>query len=81
MGKAKNNEAQVSELTEQEFNHIKILQTSLAFHTLKDQIMSGFLYSIANGRLGFKSGVDLQFEIDLESDSRELKVTELPPRA
>lgn len=77
MGKAKNNDAKTFQLSEQEFNHLKILRTSLAFHTLKDQIMSGFLYSIANGRLEFAPDVDLQFEIDLDNDSRELKITKL----
>lgn len=78
MGKAKNNEDKVFQLTEQEFNHLKILNTSLTFHTLKHEIISGFLYSIAHGRLGLDSGVDLQFELDFDNDKRELKVHELP---
>ena len=78
MGKAKSNEPKVYNLTEQELNHVKILQTALAFHTLKDKIIVGFLYSVAQGRLGISTKNDLQFELNLDEDSPVLKISELP---
>ena len=63
------------ELTEQEFNYIKILNSSLQFHTLGQKIISGFLYYVASNRLGYTKDANLQFQIDMATDDRKLTIT------
>lgn len=36
--------------------------------------MSGFLYYVATNRLGYKEGVDLQFELDFDKNDSMLTV-------
>jgi hypothetical protein len=81
MGKAKQNDAKTYDLTEQEWNYIKILSTCLVYHILKDKIISGFLYHVAQARFGYKPDTNLQFEIDLDKEERQIKITELPAEA
>lgn len=78
MGKAKQNEAKVFELTEHEWSYLKILSQTLAFHIFKDKIITGFLYEVAQARFSFGSDVNLQFEADLDKDAREIKITVIP---
>lgn len=78
MGKIKNSGEKKYILTQREFDYLRILNTSLSFHTLKDKIISGFLYYVCNQRLGYGENTNLQFEIDLEDDKRELKLKEIP---
>lgn len=64
-------------LTEREFNYLKLLNSSLHFHTLKDRLISGFLYYICSTKFGYSETVNLLFEIDLDSDEPILKVAEV----
>jgi len=79
MGKIKeSNDAQKThKLTEREFNYLKLLTSALTFHTLKDRLISGYLYYVCSSRFGYSETVNLLFEIDLDSDNAELKVTEV----
>jgi hypothetical protein len=81
MGKAKQNEAKTYELTEHEWSYIKILSTTLVYHVLRDKIISGFLYHIAHSRLNYSAELNLQFEIDLDGEKQEIKITEIPAEA
>ena len=78
MGKIKNSENGKHKLTEREFNYLKLLNSALTFHTLKDRLISGYLYYICNSRFGYGENINLLFEIDLDSDEMELIVKEVP---
>ena len=79
MGKAKQQQQDgtVHQLKKQEFDYLKILNTALTYNILKDKIISGFLYTLCNNRLGYPDDMNLQFEIDLEDDKMELKVRQI----
>lgn len=66
------------QLTEREFNYIKILNLALQYSVLKDKAISGFLYYICHSRFGYRDDDNLIFEIDLENDAMELKVKKVP---
>lgn len=81
MGKAKSGNKDIKnyQLTEREFNYIKILNLALQFNELKNKIFSGYLYYVCNARLGYNESQNLLFEVDLEDEiKRELKVQEIP---
>lgn len=65
-------------LTGREWNYLKILTSSLMFHTWKDKIISGFLYEVCNLRFRYPEDCNLIFEIDLDDDKQQLKVREVP---
>jgi hypothetical protein len=64
----------VHELTDQEYNYIKMLNLTLQYHTFSTKLMTGFLYYVCTTRLGYKNGVDLQFELDFAKDDKQLTV-------
>lgn len=87
MGKAKTTgssepvkkyEVQEHELTEQEYNMLKVMNVALQYNTAGQKLISGFIYYVCNSRLGYGDDVNLQFEIDFDKDDRILKVSELP---
>lgn len=51
---------------------------TLTYHTHGTKIVSGFLYYVSTTRLGYKNGVNLQFEIDLDKDDNLLTIKLLP---
>lgn len=62
-------------LQEDEFNYLMNLQTSSRNSQYEfNRIISGFLYFIAIGRLGYDSGGDLKFELDFDNEKHELKI-------
>jgi len=77
MGKIKNADKGTHKLTEREFNYLNLLNSALTFHTLKDRIISGYLYYVCTTKFGYDENVNLLFEIDLDSDTMELKVQEV----
>lgn len=69
------------QLTEYEFRYLKDLNNALLLHTLRSQIISGFLTYVATQRLGYskiKEGHMLQYELDTSNDDHTLKVREVP---
>lgn len=80
MGKLKKQEDDIKTytLTEREYDYLKVLNLATQFSTLRDKIISGFLYYVCNSRFGYSEEVNLVFEIDLEDDKREMKVREIP---
>jgi len=76
MGIKKNVKTHV--LSEREVNYLKILNLALSYNVLKDKIFSGFLYEVCSLKFGYPENVNLVFEIDLEDEANELKVTEVP---
>lgn len=77
MGKIKKAEDNVHILTEREYNYLKLLNTAMTFHTLKDRIISGYLYYVCTTKFGYSEDINLLFEIDLDDDKRELKIQEI----
>lgn len=77
MGKLKNSKAKEYELTDNEFNLLKIINAGLQYSTLRDKSVSGLLYLICHNRLDYPAEVNLMFEIDLDEDKGLLKVTEV----
>lgn len=65
-------------LTDEEINYIKLLNMVLTYHTFGNKILSGFLYYVSTNRLGYPSGTDLQFELDLEKEDNMLTIKLLP---
>lgn len=68
-------------LTDYEFNYLKDMQNVLLFHTLRSNLISGFLTYIASTRLGYtqiREGYALQYELDLKGDDHTLTVKEVP---
>lgn len=62
-------------LTDQEHAYLKFLQQVRVDSAVShNKTMSGFLSYIASSRLGY-GDVDLQFELDLEDEKKELKIT------
>jgi hypothetical protein len=64
-------------LTERQFNYVKLLNLALNFNELKNRIISGYFYEVCIN-LGYAPDQNLGFEIDLDKDDRELKVTIVP---
>jgi hypothetical protein len=62
-------------LSEREWQYVKLLNVALEFHTLKDQLITGFLVLICTERLDYPKDINLAFNMDLGNDSRELSVT------
>ena len=78
MGKAKNNKDKTYELTDKEFNLLKLINLALLYSTLRDKIISGMLYQICHLRFGYSEDVNLIFEIDLDKEKGTLTVKEVP---
>jgi hypothetical protein len=80
-----NNDEKKFELTSYEFSYLKDMNNVLLFHTLRSNLISGFLTYIATTRLGFTTipeGYALQYEVDLKSDTnKELIVRTVPKPA
>jgi len=74
----KTNKDKVYILTDREFDYLKILNLSLQYNVFKDKVISGFLYYVCTNKHGYEEDVNLQFEVDLEDDKKELKVRSLP---
>lgn len=69
---------QEHKLTEGEANYLRLLNLSLQYHTLGQKLMSGYLYYVCTQRLGYKPGVNLQFEFDFDKPENILIVKMLP---
>lgn len=69
---------QQHKLTNGEAYYLRLLNLGLQYHTLAGKIQSGFLYYVCTQRLGYKEGVNLQFEFDFESPENILIVKMLP---
>jgi hypothetical protein len=65
-------------LNPDESSYLRLLNVALQFHTLGQKIMSGYLYYVATHRLGYKEGVNLQFNFDFNAEDDVLQVTLLP---
>jgi hypothetical protein len=68
-------------LTDPEMNYLRLLNIALQFHTMGQKILSGFLYYVCTTRLGYKDGVNLQFELDFDKQDNMLTVKLLPETA
>lgn len=75
MGKIKQSKDKAHELTEQEYNMLKLMNEALRYNVAGNKITSGFIYYICTSRLGYEAGVDLQFELDFDKDDKILHVT------
>jgi hypothetical protein len=73
-----NEDVQEHQLTDGEANFLRLLNLALAYHTMGQKIMSGFLYIICTERLGYQDGVNLQFKFDFDKQDNKLEVTLLP---
>lgn len=69
---------QQHKLTDSEMNYLRLLNLSLQYHTLGQKIMSGFLYYVCTNRLGYKDGMNLQFELDFDKQDNTVTVKLLP---
>lgn len=69
---------QQHKLDDSEVSYLRLLNLALQYHTLGRQIMTGFLYYIASHRLGYKAGVNLQFEFDFDKQDNMLSIRLLP---
>lgn len=81
MGKAKaaaKTNTQTHELSESEYNMLKLMNVALQYNVAGQKIISGFIYYVCNSRFGYEDGVNLQFEIDFDKDDKQLLVTTLP---
>lgn len=75
MGKIKQANDKTHELTEQEYNMLKLMNEALRYNVAGSKIISGFIYYICSSRLGYEDGANLQFEIDFDKEDKLLKVT------
>lgn len=71
-------DVQQHKLTDGEMNYLRLLNLALQYHTLGQRIMSGFLYYVCTSRLGYKDGVNLQFELDFDKQDNMVTVKLLP---
>lgn len=69
---------QQHKLTDSEVNYLRLLNMTLQYHTMGQKILSGFLYYVCTNRLGYKDGVNLQFEFDFGKEDNTLTVKLLP---
>jgi len=69
---------QEHKLSESEANYLRLLNLALQYNTLGQKIMSGFLYYVCVQRLGYKPGVNLQFEFNFDTTENILIVKLLP---
>lgn len=69
---------QQHQLTDVEANYLRLLNLALQYHTLSGKIMSGYLYQIAVNRLGYKTGVNLQFEFNFDDPANMLIIKIVP---
>ena len=85
MGKIKKadqeSQGKMHELSEREYNYIKLVNISCQFNVYKYKIISGFLYEVCNKRFGYPEEQNLVFEIDLEKEDKMLIVREIPTEA
>lgn len=71
-------------LTDYEFSYLKDLNVVLQLNVFRSKIISGFLTYVAQTRFGYtkiKEGYNLQFEVDPNSDSKTIKIKEIPIEA
>lgn len=73
-----NEDIQQHKLNDPEANYLRLLNIALQYHTMGQKIMSGFLYYVCTTRLGYKDGVNLQFEFNFENQDNVLTVRLLP---
>jgi hypothetical protein len=73
-----NEDVQQHKLTPPEMNYLRLLNVALQFHTMGQKMLSGFLYYVCTNRLGYKDGVNLQFELDFDKTDDLLTVKLLP---
>jgi hypothetical protein len=69
------------QLSDYEFRYLKDLNNALLLHTLRSQIISGYLTYVATQRLGYtkiKEGYMLQYELDTSGDDHSIKIREVP---
>lgn len=71
-------DSQQHKLTDGEANYLRLLNLALQYHTLSGKIQSGYLYYVCTARLGYKPGVNLQFEFDFDNMENILIVKMLP---
>ena len=74
------NEDKKFELSTYEFQYLKDMNNVLMFHTLRSNLISGFLTYIATTRLGYTSireGYALQYEVDTKGNDHTLIVREV----
>lgn len=66
-------------LSESEFEYIKAanIARNRVFEE-QGRVLSAFLYYLAGTRFGYKTGTDLQFELDFDDPKRILKIKEVP---
>lgn len=76
--KTDSEDIQSHKLTDSEANYLRLLNLSLQYHTLSGKIMSGYLYYVCTQRLGYKSGINLQFEFNFDTPENVLIVKMLP---
>jgi hypothetical protein len=69
---------QQHKLTDGEMNYLRLLNLALQYHTMGQKILSGYLYYVCTVRLGYKDGVNLQFELDFDKTDNMLTVKLLP---
>lgn len=66
-------------LTEAEFEYIKAAHVARnRVYEEQGRVLSSFLYYVAGSRLGYKTGQNLEFQVDFEDNKRTLKIKELP---
>jgi len=68
-------------LDDYEFRFIKDMNTALAFHTLRNQLISAFLTYVAKEKFGYTSirdGYMLAYEVDPRGDDHTLIIKEVP---
>ena len=79
MAKIKKQEREI-QLTERQFNYVKLLNIALNYNELKNRIISGYFYEICIIN-GYPEDQNLAFEIDLDANDMILKVKEIPKEA
>lgn len=73
-----NEDVQQHKLTDVEANYLRLLNIVLQYDTRSGKIMSGYLYQIAVNRLGYKTGVNLQFEFNFDDPANMLIIKIVP---
>lgn len=86
MGKLKDEALQTNtedikqhQLTDHEAGYLRLLNLSLAYHTLRNDILTYFLMYVSTSRLGYTEGANLQFEFDFDKQDNILTVKVIAP--
>lgn len=72
--KTDNEDIKSHQLTDHEAAYLRLLNMSLSYHTLRNDILTYFLMYICTTRLGYPEGANLQFEFDFEKTDNVLIV-------